>query len=392
MGLKQIKVAVKTTNGCCDSLCSECSSVRAVTDKAKTVSNTGILTGSIVPRVSDNAAVWIEGNQCYVNFQYDDVQLSTGVILLPCDLCLVCGCIVEFVENSAGPGGGAQTSITVTDSPSVNLTASGAANHTVRADVLISPNAGNALSQLPNGLHVLGGVGGPGLSDSLVDNVDRTFTHTAANGVQTTFFQGIVTVGSQNNSCLGDVGIGHMVKSMQLIDGDLFIDSAPEHTTIERGGIRQATEGALLPANTFLDPDGNIFQATSIPYAVVNPSPCRPMLFRAFGIISASLILLPGALTSPMAYRLGGQMQINNAAVGSTGFTVKRQIFPGIGIEDSLEVEAYFTVPPASTVTLTLLGNVRRQLGDGNNAANAGFLKVDAGAGIYIATLAGWTV
>lgn len=46
-----------------------------------------------------------------------------------------------------------QTPITVVDTPSVDLTASGAFNTTLQADVIISANAGNTLSVLANGLY-----------------------------------------------------------------------------------------------------------------------------------------------------------------------------------------------------------------------------------------------
>lgn len=46
-----------------------------------------------------------------------------------------------------------ETSLTAVDSPSINLTVSGTANHTVKADAIISPTAGNRLSILSDGLY-----------------------------------------------------------------------------------------------------------------------------------------------------------------------------------------------------------------------------------------------
>lgn len=106
MALKQIKVAVASNNGGCSSECNECSPVRGIVDNDKTASGTGILVGSIVPRASDNVSKWLEGCQCYVNFEFDDTQLAAEVILLPCDVCLVCGCVVELIDKvSAGVEG-----------------------------------------------------------------------------------------------------------------------------------------------------------------------------------------------------------------------------------------------------------------------------------------------
>ena len=103
--LKQIKVAVKTLNGQCDTLCTECATVRAVTQRVMTANLSGIIYGSVVPRALDGQAIWTEGCQCYVNFEYDDDQVAGGVILRPCDICLVCGCVVDLIDRiSLGTG------------------------------------------------------------------------------------------------------------------------------------------------------------------------------------------------------------------------------------------------------------------------------------------------
>lgn len=52
------------------------------------------------------------------------------------------------------PAPPAETPLTVVDTPSVNLTASGTANHTLQADVIISPDAGNSAEIHPNGVYV----------------------------------------------------------------------------------------------------------------------------------------------------------------------------------------------------------------------------------------------
>lgn len=99
MALTQIKVPVASSNGACISECGECASARGIIDKDKTVAGDGILRGAVVARTSDNLSKWVEGCQCYVNFQYDDAQLVSGVILKPCDIALVCGPVVDYIDG-----------------------------------------------------------------------------------------------------------------------------------------------------------------------------------------------------------------------------------------------------------------------------------------------------
>ena len=75
----------------------------------------------------------------------------------------------------AGPGGGPNVPITPIDSNTVNLTTSGTDNHTLQADVKISPTPGNDLTAIGNGLYIPQQVGdfelippaGPGGGTSL---------------------------------------------------------------------------------------------------------------------------------------------------------------------------------------------------------------------------------
>ncbi len=109
MALRQIKVPVASNNGGCSTECSECSTAKGLIDEDSTILGDGILLGSIVPRTSDNASKWVEGCQCYVNFEYDDAQLAVGVVLKPCDIALVCGPVVDLIakisSGVAGPPG-----------------------------------------------------------------------------------------------------------------------------------------------------------------------------------------------------------------------------------------------------------------------------------------------
>jgi hypothetical protein len=97
--LRQIRIPVKSFKGECDSLCSECSTARGVVARTSTADNSGVLYGQIVPRAVDGASKWIEGCQCYINFEYDDVQLAPNIVLKPCDICLACGCLVDLIDR-----------------------------------------------------------------------------------------------------------------------------------------------------------------------------------------------------------------------------------------------------------------------------------------------------
>ncbi len=52
------------------------------------------------------------------------------------------------------PATAAETPLTVADTPSIDLTSSGTAGHTLTAAIIVSPNAGNALTVLGNGVYV----------------------------------------------------------------------------------------------------------------------------------------------------------------------------------------------------------------------------------------------
>ncbi len=154
MALRQIRVAVKSFNGQCDTLCSECSDVRGIVDPLVTVDGVGILQGAIVPRISDNASIWTEGCQCYVNFEFDDVQLLPNTILRPCDICLVCGCIIAFVERQAGVScPQIRACVDAGDTQTLNMSFN-AGTGIFSGDVNVSANVDNDLSVLADGLFV----------------------------------------------------------------------------------------------------------------------------------------------------------------------------------------------------------------------------------------------
>lgn len=145
-------------------------------------------------------------------------------------------------------------------------------------DAVVSPQLGNILVALGDGLYVP--TPAVPASDSLVDNGDRTFTHTAVNGAVTNFCQGIQTIVTPN-ACEG-IGPNYAIKSASLNGCVLNINGAYEHTSI--GGFSFFPDVDLhpLPLNGAVN-----FHYDSPP----NPSACRDMTFLAFcnfSVFSAS--------------------------------------------------------------------------------------------------------
>lgn len=150
MALRNIKVQVS-----CDSPCSECTTARGVTSPNNTVSTTGVLIGSIVENALGRA-VWTEGTNRFVNFQFDDAQLVPGLLLRPCDVAVVCGSVVDLIDRQAliaTPCSGTRTCFNGIDTPSVDYTYD-VVTGTHSAAVRISITANNRLIVNPDGLFV----------------------------------------------------------------------------------------------------------------------------------------------------------------------------------------------------------------------------------------------
>ena len=160
-----------------------------------------------------------------------------------------------------------QTPLTVVDTSTVNLTSSGVDGHTVQADVIISPTAGNQLINIGNGLYVPD----PG-TDTLVDNGNRTFTHTSVDGIAVTFCQGIQTV-RNDTACAGaGVGATKVIEAASFNGCELILQAEA------KSYLSGAAASACAPG--FLTPNGaGVFDLNGIDLNVVinNPSPCRQM-------------------------------------------------------------------------------------------------------------------
>lgn len=242
-----------------------------------------------------------------------DIQLDSG----PGNLLSINGSGLRVDCNAIAACIPVETPISVIDTTTVDLTVAGAGSHTVQADVKVSNTAGNVLSVNPDGLYVAAAAAGaqtpltandsatidfstsgpdqhtltgdvkvstsPGntiqiygdgifaptpASDSLVDNGNRSFTHTAVNGAQQSFCQGIQAITLGPGCSPGGVGPDYTLRYITLSGCTLDIGSAPEHYSVVSsqgiGNIAVPALGAGINGSPSL-----------VTASVINPSLCR---------------------------------------------------------------------------------------------------------------------
>lgn len=188
-------------------------------------------------------------------------------------------------------------------------------------------------------------------SDSLVDNGNRTFTHTAANGAAVTFCQGVSFL-DQGTGC-ESVGANFMVRSVNLDGCVLRITSAPEHTgVISAHGQESVNTPAPLTAV------GQV-RATGIStVTITNPSPCRIMI----GYVTSKARMF-GSLGVGDFTRLEFRLR-TDPGTGTYVDTGKRRSFHQAGGPSnySYDMDAVylspFAVPPGGTITFNAIAEV----------------------------------
>lgn len=244
------------------------------------------------------------------------------------------------VNISAAPGNGlvvnadglfvaSETPLTPVDTATVNLTANGTANHTLQADVNVSALAGNGISIQPDGLYSpslqvvdtatidhtlvagvlssdvkvsatpgniivinpdgLYAVAPPGNTDSLVDNGDRTFTHTAVDGAVQTFCQGIQSVRADDNCANAGVGAGKTVRGAAFNGCELILDADEMPKVATSGG-----PAAGLPGPIGLNAAGTVTAGSTSAFVMNNPSQCKSMYVNTITIVGFGIISRTG--------------------------------------------------------------------------------------------------
>jgi hypothetical protein len=123
--------------------------------------------------VTDSATIDFTANGTANHTLTGDVKISANA-----------GNIISAVADGifAAPTVAAQTPITVNDTTTINLTASGTDNHTLDADVNISTTVNNAITTDPTGLYVFTGLVGVQTGFTQPDNASaiaalNTLTH-----------------------------------------------------------------------------------------------------------------------------------------------------------------------------------------------------------------------
>lgn len=242
MTIKQVRVQVKSLDGRCDTVCTECSSVRAVVPREVTLSNSGVITGHIVANAL-GVSIWTEGCNCFVNFEYDDVQLIAGATLYPCDLCLVCGCIVEFVERTQGSVVGG---FSVQANNISAFVASGETLRIIQSGLLtavVTPGTPDQVTLGVSCADIKSCVG----SDLLANNNNNTFTHQGVDGQVVTIDFGY----SLNNPTAGIIqltkpnGTSNVLDICAIIAASCPAPASPAITPISNNAIILAATGTL---------------------------------------------------------------------------------------------------------------------------------------------------
>lgn len=233
------------------------------------------------------------------------------------------------------PAGGAQTPITPVDTPSVNLTVSGVDNHTLQADVIISPDLGNTLVENANGLFAAGGaitvldtpcidlegvgtVADPLTADLILDpagNLEctaaglRVEPSPNVGDVLTTSAVGVVTWepggggGAQTPLTVVDTNCINLTASgvdNHTLQADPIIDPDPCNVlTCEPTGLMVTLPGpeivnSTVVANVVLPPTGGTLTNTSGVVVLTNPSVCRTMVVHYNSLFNVTMTLGAG--------------------------------------------------------------------------------------------------
>lgn len=162
-------------------------------------------------------------------------------------------------------GAAAQTPITVVDTASVNLTASGAFNTTLQADVKVSAFPGNQISIQGDG--IFSGTDAAGAVGTTPSGADL-LQHGAVDGAVFQWSQGIGNFNFGADPCQ-NVGTFRMVRAISMSGNTLNIQSAPEHVH------RVFTfAGAFGPDFADIRPVA-VYGLNTLIVTINNPSGCR---------------------------------------------------------------------------------------------------------------------
>jgi hypothetical protein len=263
------------------------------------------------------------------------------------------------VVGWATPAAGSQTPLTVVDSTSIDLTASGVDNHTLTAVAKVSATAGNQVSINADGLFVPA-LAGLGVADtSCIDLTIAGTTLSAAPIIApatggrdntltcspTGLFSPEVVFSTSNTCAAGGIGATFMVRSVTDIGLNQFrLDSAPEHTG------RFNYQGASTTYNIFPLPAGTTNGTASPLLSITNPSACRTMNLLMTINWQQSLTLTPGSQKNSF-----GQISVNGGAFTTVISAFNHTNTSAVNQQTDFTLRsAVFNVPLAPGATYTI--------------------------------------
>jgi hypothetical protein len=256
--------------------------------------------------------------------------------------------------------------IQVTNSQSINLLASGLLNHQLQAEANISPNAGNQISVLPNGLFVPPVVIPPQGTDSLVDIGGRVLRHTAVNGAILDFNQGISGISGLGGVCEG-VGPAFAVKQAFLSGNQIIIGGAIEHTSSRGSGQTQGGGGVLSAI-------GQAVAAPTLNIVINNPSVCRNysilvnMFARMFGQhLAGAAALVGGRLFLSWSINAG---PANGTATAYNSYRTAGA--PAVSFYPVVNWTVEDNIPPGGAWSIAIDGNFVMEVRSGANNIDSG--------------------
>ena len=180
------------------------------------------------------------------------------------------------------PAATAETPLAVVDTPSINLTASGASNHTLQADAKISTAANNQLSILADGLYAAPDV------DTPLTVIDTTTVNLTANGTDNHTLQAAVILSAATPNAIVALPTGLWWNAAALtaaaacavpatiVGGD---NLRYNWSQLDTDSVLASVEQGLV-SGTF-GPAVGVSQLHNITTTITNPHPCKSMDYIA---------------------------------------------------------------------------------------------------------------
>lgn len=293
----------------------------------------------------------------------------------PFTCAMLADCIDGVTITQNGAGGTLQAEfpaeevIVANDTSTINLTASGTANHTLEAAVKVSATGGNVIQVNADGLYVPAGgvaviVSGDADNELIIGGDGGAYIDCDTIAACVPADVPLQTVTSLDN-CSGGIGSNFMIKSASVSGGGstLTLNSAPEHRSIHIDALQALDIEGVVPngVNTVIG------GSETTPHLVVNnPSTCRAMPWTAIPRCQITVNPIADGTTTGilMQMRVNGGSWIN--VVNSSREDVPNGQSVQIGFPDPLRG----TIPAGGSVQFDTRA-VSNSNGNGNTCQYA---------------------